>query len=195
MSLLPVIILAGGRSSRFGSNKARAVLPDGRPLILALAAELAPAASSITVVAARAGQYEDLGLATLADRRPGLGPLGGLATILADPPGDWFFVTACDFVGASADWVGHLAASRHDAIDCVLFRDGRPQPLFALYHRRIAARVARRLAARRLDLQSLVVELPRIELAPPPGWSRAANVNTRAALNDWIETTGVPVHA
>ena len=66
---------------------------------------------------------------------------------------------------------------------------------FALYHSRIAPVVNRRLAARRLDLLSMIAELPRIELAPPAGWSRAANVNTRAALSDWIETNGVPAHA
>ena len=50
--LVPAYILSGGRSSRFGSDKARA-LAAGKPLILHAADTVAPVAASITVVADR----------------------------------------------------------------------------------------------------------------------------------------------
>src|SRR3954452_12325135 len=99
MSLkLPVYVLAGGKSSRFGSDKARALI-DGTPLIRILADRLSPFASSLTVVAEVAGKYDDLGLKTIADQVPGLGPMGGLKTILGSLPENsrspWFLLVSC----------------------------------------------------------------------------------------------------
>ena len=81
MTRLPIYILAGGRSSRFGSDKARAVL-DGEPLIKRVARMAMPIAESTTIVADRTGKYDDLGLRSIADDPPHLGPLGGLAAAL-----------------------------------------------------------------------------------------------------------------
>lgn len=75
-------VLAGGKSRRFGSDKARAVVHH-QPFLLHVARQLAPLCESVWVVAQRAGQYEDLGLATLGDLAPGSGPLAGLQTALS----------------------------------------------------------------------------------------------------------------
>ena len=70
-------ILAGGRSTRFGSDKALALV-DGVPLLQRAADALAPQVEAL-VVCGRAWP----GLATVDDRpAPGLGPLGGLAAAL-----------------------------------------------------------------------------------------------------------------
>lgn len=67
-------ILAGGQSTRFGSDKAMAMLPDGRTLMDHAIATLRPHVAEI-VVCGRAGG--------LPDRpAPGLGPLGGLNAAL-----------------------------------------------------------------------------------------------------------------
>jgi molybdopterin-guanine dinucleotide biosynthesis protein A len=67
-------ILAGGRSSRFGSDKAQALL-DGRALIDHAKAVLAPHIDGLIVVGERAGGIPDL-------PRGDLGPLGGIAAAL-----------------------------------------------------------------------------------------------------------------
>src|SRR4051794_14706591 len=79
MNTFPAYILAGGQSQRFGSDKARAPL-DGKPLIVHVAESLKPIASSVTVVAKDFGEYDDLGLVSIGDLQPGLGPMGGLLT-------------------------------------------------------------------------------------------------------------------
>lgn len=67
-------VLAGGRSSRFGSDKAAALL-DGRTLLDHALAGLAPHVDQLAVC----GRVE-AGRLCLPDRpRPDLGPLGGLA--------------------------------------------------------------------------------------------------------------------
>jgi len=87
-------ILAGGRSTRFGSDKALALL-DGRPLIDHAAAALAPYVEQM-VVCGRA----DPRWPCLPDQpAPGMGPLGGLAAALLharDEGFDGVLSTGCD---------------------------------------------------------------------------------------------------
>lgn len=70
-------ILAGGRSSRFGSDKALALL-DGRALIDRVAERLRPQVAALVVIG-----RDHPGFACAPDRpAPDLGPLGGLAGAL-----------------------------------------------------------------------------------------------------------------
>lgn len=78
MTLLGAI-LAGGQATRFGSDKALALL-DGRPLIDHAATALRAATNSV-IVCGRAPGPE--GLVAIPDwPEPGLGPLGGLCAAL-----------------------------------------------------------------------------------------------------------------
>ena len=71
-------VLAGGRSSRFGSDKALAVMPDGRTLLEHAVAVIAPHVETV-VVCGRAME----GVTGLPDRpAPDMGPLGGLNAAL-----------------------------------------------------------------------------------------------------------------
>lgn len=76
-------ILAGGKSSRFGSDKAR-VRIHGQPNLSRLASAMSGSGWSVTAVAQEAGAYEDLGLRTIADFEPHAGPLAGVITALED---------------------------------------------------------------------------------------------------------------
>lgn len=67
-------VLAGGRSSRFGSDKAVAALA-GRSLAEHAAAALLPHVDALVVIGEERGGLPDL-------PRPGLGPLGGIAAAL-----------------------------------------------------------------------------------------------------------------
>ena len=70
-------ILAGGRSTRFGSDKALATL-DGQALIDRVAEALAPQVDALIVV----GRSHP-GMTCIPDRpAPDLGPLGGIAAAL-----------------------------------------------------------------------------------------------------------------
>ena len=72
------VVLAGGQSRRFGSDKAEAML-DGRTLLDHAIAALHPHCDAVAIVGRRSAD-----LPSIADRpHPGLGPLGGLAGALA----------------------------------------------------------------------------------------------------------------
>jgi len=74
MSHLLGAVLAGGLSSRFGSDKAQALLGD-RSLIDHALATLRRYTDDVVVIGARAGGLPDM-------PREGLGPLGGIAAAL-----------------------------------------------------------------------------------------------------------------
>lgn len=76
-------ILAGGKSSRFGSNKAL-VQMEGQPHLQRLADALRSDGWSVTVVARAIGSYSDLTLRVIADHEPDCGPVAGLLATLRD---------------------------------------------------------------------------------------------------------------
>src|SRR5207248_324852 len=87
-------IMAGGKSSRMGQDKAWIEL-DGEPLIKRVAAVLSEVADEVIVVA-NDPRYESLGLAVVRDRYPQGGPLGGIATAVATATHETVLVAACD---------------------------------------------------------------------------------------------------
>jgi molybdopterin-guanine dinucleotide biosynthesis protein A len=172
-----VYILAGGKSRRFGSDKARATR-DGEPLIVGVARELKPVASRVTVVAATAGAYEDLGLPTIGDLVPDKGPLGGLLTSIDHCQNDdWLFLTACDWAGIRAEWVKRLMESRTSDVQAVLYRSTHLQTLFALYRVSVRPAVESLIDAGRLSIKDLLATIAAVTLAVPDDWSRAVNIN------------------
>jgi len=101
-------IIAGGASSRFGSEKALALL-DEKPLIAHAAAALEPFATTVVVCGREWG-----GLPSLPDRPlPGLGPLGGIAAALlhAEASGYTHVLTiGCDMPRVPAALIADLIA-------------------------------------------------------------------------------------
>jgi molybdenum cofactor guanylyltransferase len=185
MDRLPVFILAGGRSSRFGTDKARAQF-DGRPLILHVARMLEPAASHITVVADVADKYADLELPTIADDEPGHGPLGGLVTALrALRDSEALMLCSCDAVVVREPWLRALLTHRAAAderIEAVAFRGPHWQPMPALYHRTILPRALRHMGEGRRRMQDLLDAAVTAALPLPDDWPARWQVNTPTDL-------------
>ncbi len=90
-------VLCGGRSVRFGSDKALA--PFGHQLLGQHVAGALRQAGIDPVVAVGGDSGPALGLVTLADRWPNAGPLGGTATVLRWASTDHVVVAPCDLAG------------------------------------------------------------------------------------------------
>lgn len=182
---LPVAILAGGRSERFGADKARAELL-GRPLIRHVVDVVQPLSSSLAVVARRDDQYADLGLTTVGDRRPDLGPLGGVHTALkrlAQTDEPWLLVAPCDLWGLDPGWLGRLADARGPDVTAVAFRDAvRWQPLPMMAHRDLLPLVERQIRRHERSLFRLLDRAAHRALPLPRRWCRAIQVNSPADL-------------
>src|SRR5437763_12141966 len=99
-------VLVGGASSRMGRDKAR--LPfRGRTLVEHIAAAVAEAAGSVTLVGAPE-RYQSLGLPIIPDTRPGEGPLAGILAALGASQAGWNLIAACDMPVISAPFLKSL---------------------------------------------------------------------------------------
>lgn len=134
------LVLAGGRSSRFGTDKSMAVL-QGRPMIawshgvLSDCAAVAVSARPGTAAAAYAMGH---GLPVLHDAvGDGAGPLSGIRAGLLwarDAGFAAMAVVPCDMPLLPPDLVARLEAGRGDAPACYAVTPDWPQPLCAIWH-------------------------------------------------------------
>lgn len=132
-------VLAGGASTRMGTDKAFVRL-DGQPLILRAVGALTEAgASPISVVGGDQAGLSALGLSVVGDMSPGDGPAQAILTALdLGTHPDLMVVLACDLIdpraGAITAVVAELEASP-DAAVAVPMVDGRRQWLHACWRR------------------------------------------------------------
>lgn len=174
-------ILAGGQSSRFGSDKARA-MADGRPLIARVADSVRTMFCPVWSVAQQAGKYDDLGIPTIADLKPGCGPLSGLHAAMHHARTPWVLIVSCDFVALDPNWLAELMRAAGDDSDAVAFRHTCWEPLLTLYARSALPVVQSHLQSGRLAMQQLLDALRTVALPLPTNWPANAHVNTPEQL-------------
>lgn len=189
-------LLAGGQSSRFGCDKARA-MHEGKPLLLHAAAALPLLAGEPMVVARRRGQYADLGLETMPDMEPGLGPVGGLATALAslDETAPWALLLPCDAVGLRRRWIEQLLSVPRGGRLAVAFRGDHWQPLPGLYHRDLLHGCLGLMDRGGGALWRLLESANATALPLPEEWGQVIQVNTPGDLARSSPGAGAQVEA
>jgi molybdopterin-guanine dinucleotide biosynthesis protein A len=138
-------VLAGGRSSRMGREKALLEIA-GLPLVVRAVRRLEPLVYSVKVMGP-AASLAPLGLSLLPDEVPGSGPLGAIATALVCADRPWGLVVACDMPYLSTEWleylIGRSLASKADVLlpESAYTVTPLPEPLCALYHQRAGATI------------------------------------------------------
>jgi molybdopterin-guanine dinucleotide biosynthesis protein A len=137
-------VLAGGGSTRFGSDKALAEL-GGRPMLARMlgvvdyAASLEELACKALVIGA-AQKYGAVWTVCVEDRWPGEGPLGGIVTALLytrenKPECEWNLIVSCDMPFLTADWLRFLVerALMSTAQVVLPHSENGPEPLCACW--------------------------------------------------------------
>lgn len=126
------VILAGGKSSRMGSNKALLPYKGGR-FIEAIHRQLSEIFEEVLLVTNNPEQYEFLPCRKVADLFPGAGALAGIHSGLYHSGNPAIFAVACDMPYLNNELVRHLAG-RADA-GSVLIPEGPAglEPLHAVY--------------------------------------------------------------
>jgi len=130
-------VLAGGASSRMGSDKALISLDGKRLIEVATSALHEAGAAEVFVVGGDGVQLRELGLRVVADRFPGEGPLGGVITALTAATHDVVAVLACDHVATEGVAVRSVVGALGSADVVVPVVDGRQQVLHAAWRRSV----------------------------------------------------------
>lgn len=163
---LGVIILAGGRSTRMGADKA-AVRVNGTRLVDALLAAL-PEASPRVVVSPF-----DLGLPTVSEEPPFGGPVAGIAAGCAALETELIAVLAVDAPGSAALLPALVAAVAGGAdAAAVEAADGHVEPLCAVWRREVLEAQMDRVGARDVAAKALLGGVDKLALVPGTGAER-----------------------
>lgn len=194
------VILAGGKSRRMGSNKAKLQISGEETLerLVRLYREYFDVAISMQAD----GQQKDFGARRLVDVYPGKGPLAGLHAAFAETKEDKIFLTATDLPFGDPVLALHMVQLLGDTYDaCVIRRkDGGIEPLFSAYNRRCLPVVAACLAGDRLSMRALLdqVHTRIVREEELPTWELEhilLNMNTPAQYHavQSIQQYGMPV--
>jgi molybdopterin-guanine dinucleotide biosynthesis protein A len=125
-------VLAGGRASRFGANKALAEFR-GRPLIAYALDALRPLTSDLFIVAPPEAAYAPLGVPVRSDRHAGAGPLGGIHAALHEAICPVVVCLACDLPFVRTATIAYLL-DRIEGYDAVVpVASAGLEPLHAVY--------------------------------------------------------------
>lgn len=133
---LSVGVLAGGKSTRMGQNKALLQLESKR-FINRICDELS-GFSQVLISAAVRGDYEDMGFQVVYDEHRDIGPMEGIYQILSHAEEDYVFICAADMPFIKKELVEYMAEFISSDYDCYCIVDeDHIHPLCAIYSKKI----------------------------------------------------------
>jgi len=192
---MAAIILAGGLSSRMGTDKALLAM-GGASLLESLVSRFAERMGRVIVVLRADQDVEVEQSLTVRDIHQGAGPLGGLHAGLTASPDEENFVLACDMPLADPElglWI-LSKLSGHDAVVPMLARG--PEPLHAAYRKSCLPAVESSIAAGRLRMRDTldrldVLYIPEHEMKQrDPDLRSFLNINTPEDYREALRIIG-----
>ena len=186
------VVLAGGSSSRMGTDKAMLSV-FGEPLLLRTQKVLGTVFPEVMCVGRPCSGRPEGGVRTVADEHPGMGPLGGIEAALAAAATPWVFVAACDMPLLERGFMERLwrrGSGRAGAEAVVPRLEGRLHPLAGFYARTLLADVRDRVGRGALSVTRFLESRDVSVVEIVPGGEDALsleNVNTR---DDWERVLG-----
>jgi molybdopterin-guanine dinucleotide biosynthesis protein A len=179
-------VLAGGASRRMGCPKSSLRI-DGESMLERQIRVLRSVARRVAVVGGPAGYLNEFEVPIVPDAVRNRGPLGGIYTALLESRTEFNLVLGCDLPCVSRDLLACLALrAMADGSDVTVpvSRDGRLQPLCAVFRRRAIYAVRTRLALGENKLRGF---FPKVRCTAIP-WRELANAGFRASVFDNMNT-------
>ncbi len=158
-------VLAGGRSRRYGRDKAMELV-SGVPMLHRAIHALEAVTDDVVVISPHQPKVPK-GIRVLPDARPGHGPLGGLHTALLEAEACQLhavLLLACDLPLVSERVIAAIAAHAETSLAAAPRRPGGVEPLCAVYGCAALPLVSERLNGPDLSLHSLFRALEGREL-------------------------------
>lgn len=190
-----ILILAGGRSSRMGSNKAFLKL-NTQSFIEKQISELSQIAP-VVVVSNEPQLYRSFPVLSINDEFPGFGPLAGIHAGLKAVAPATVFVVPCDMPLVSGELAKKMFDLLGDADGVVLKTNGHLEPLCAVYTQRCLPAIEECLRSGRLKVTNFypkvkmrIVDVNDLSLDRPVD-EVIINVNTPEEFAHFKERTGI----
>jgi len=150
------LVLAGGRSTRMGRDKARLIV-SGQTLLQRQTGLLRSLGVEQVFLSCRPGEYQPgPGITLLSDNFPGKGPLAGVERGLQAIGQGLLLVLAVDMPAIDEPILRRLMASCSKTRGIVPLIEGRPDPLAAVYPKISHALALQHLREERLAMSEFV---------------------------------------
>lgn len=152
-----IYILAGGKSSRMGSDKGL-ITYQGKPLISHLIDRFSSENRKITIVS-KNPDYTKFNCPVIADIHPELGPLGGIYTVLKDSQKEYSLILSCDTPHVSSKLIQALY-DQLDNQEVVIpkFKD-QLHPIMGFYHVSCLPTIEKAILNKDLSVQGTIRNL------------------------------------
>ena len=124
-------ILAGGKSSRMGTDKSL-LLFEGKAMIQYVIEQLQPIFSKLVIVSNNP-EYEKFGLEVIPDLIKDIGPAGGIYTALKHSKTKLNFMVSCDMPFITKEAIAFIMENTNDSQIVLLENQGKLEPLFGIY--------------------------------------------------------------
>ena len=177
------VILAGGKSSRFGANKALSRI-EGDRLIERLCRAVGSVTGRMMLITHTPADYAFLELESRADLVPRCGPLGGIYTALRTAQTPLCLCVACDMPFIRPEFLEYMVEQSPGYDVVVPVNDGRMEPLCAVYRETCVPAIEDRIQSRRYKIAGFFDEVRVLRLVPGDGGFHDAdmffNINDRA---------------
>ncbi len=182
------IILAGGKNTRIGTEKAFIQLRPGSTLIQNTVETFEKLFSEIIVVTNNPHAYVKLGTRVVEDLIKGKGPLGGIFSGLCFSRSELSFVVGCDMPFPNPDLINYIIQKpvEYDVVIPVI--DGKAESLFARYSKNALPVILSHLLKDQLKVQDALDNLKILKISSQeiqrfdPEHLSFFNVNTQADL-------------
>lgn len=178
------VVLCGGEARRMGGANKPLLDLFGRPLVAHVLERLTPQVGHVIISANRAvDDYRAFAHPVITDDSPGLGPLGGLASVAAQVSTPWMFCCPGDAPRLAPDVVSRLGAAWDEQSEAVYPHDGeRPQYLFLLVRPDALGSLGEYLESGRRSVHGWLEAMVAQAVAMPEIAESFTNVNSSDAL-------------
>lgn len=193
------IILAGGKSSRMGFNKAFIDI-DGKPIIHRTVNLFKELFDEIIIVTNTPLEYEGFNIIIASDIYKDAGSLGGIYTGLVHASSEFCFVAACDMPFLNKEVISKMMIILNGCSAIVPYIMGRYHPLHAIYSKKCLKPMAEMIKNKDLRITNLFqkIKIKRLEekdwLSSEPVLSSVDNINTREDLHRVFQSISSQPH-
>ncbi len=129
------IILAGGKSSRIGQNKALLDL-SGKKIIEIIYEKITSLFNDVIIISNSPEDYQFMGLKIYRDIFPGFGPLAGIHSGLISSKTESNFIISCDLPLISTEAVKYIISYKSDKAAMIYKKNGQLQFLCGIYNKK-----------------------------------------------------------
>ena len=179
-------ILAGGKSSRMGTDKGL-LLFEGKAMIQYVIEQMQPIFDKLVIVSNNP-EYEKFGLEVIPDLIKDIGPAGGIYTALNHSEAKLNFMVSCDMPFVTQEAIAFIVKNADENQIVLLENLGKLEPLFGVYSKECEEKWLQLIQQNTIKLQEMVsyfkLKIIPIENNEIFAASFFKNINTKEDFNN-----------